>query len=36
VRGPYDRRDEPGRVTYYATLAAGETWRPPALPPATP
>jgi hypothetical protein len=25
VRGPYPRRDEPGRVTYYANLPAGAT-----------
>lgn len=25
VRGPYPRRREPGRVSYYARLAAGET-----------
>lgn len=24
VRGPYPRRNEPGRVSYYARLAAGE------------
>lgn len=30
VRGPYPRRDEPGRVSYYARLPAGETLAPPA------
>lgn len=36
VRGPYPRRDEPGRVTYYARLSAGETPGRPAIAGPTP
>ncbi len=32
VRGPYPRRDEPGRVSYYARLAPGAVLSGPALP----